>query len=124
MKTTGNLMELVDPRLDSEYDVQEMMVVINIALACTTIAPNDRPTMSSVVSMLEGRIVPQEFVVQQTVSVAEMNPRKTKQFENMSEIQTEEMSFPYTDSSVSAIDLYPVERFSEYMQKRDSDEEK
>ncbi|KAK1439660.1 hypothetical protein QVD17_05480 [Tagetes erecta] len=124
LKTTGDLLELADPRLDSDYDVQEMMVVINIALACTAIAPNERPTMSSVVSMLEGRIVPQEFVVEQSISMTEMNPKKMKQFENMSEIQTEEMSFPYTDSSVSAIDLYPVERFSEYMQKRDSDEDK
>ncbi|PWA50135.1 Concanavalin A-like lectin/glucanase, subgroup [Artemisia annua] len=29
LKNTGDLMELVDPRLDSEYDVQEVMVVTN-----------------------------------------------------------------------------------------------
>ncbi|KAM0063239.1 putative protein kinase RLK-Pelle-DLSV family [Helianthus debilis subsp. tardiflorus] len=124
LKTTGDLMELADPRLDSVYDVQEMAVVINIALACTAISPNDRPAMSSVVSMLEGRMVPQEFVVGQSASMTKMGPKKMKQSENTSEIQTEEMSFPYTDSSVSAIDLYPVDRFDEYMQKRDSDEDK
>ncbi|KAL8237957.1 hypothetical protein R6Q59_019038 [Mikania micrantha] len=124
LKTSGDLLELADPRLNSEFDVQEMMVAINIALACTAIAPNDRPTMSSVVSMLEGRLVPQELVNKQSVSTTEMNPNKMKHFENTSEIQTEEMSFPYTDSSVSAIDLYPVDNFSAYLHKRDSDAEK
>ncbi|XP_076891890.1 putative leucine-rich repeat receptor-like serine/threonine-protein kinase At3g14840 [Bidens hawaiensis] len=125
LKTTGNLLELADPKLDSKYDVQEMMVVINLALACTATSPANRPAMSSVVSMLEGRSVPQEFVVEQNVSVSEMYPKKTlKKDGNTSETQTEEMSFVYTDSSVSAIDLYPADRFSEYLQKRDSDEEK
>lgn len=117
-------MELADPRLDSKYDVQEMKVVINIALACTAITPNNRPTMSSVVGMLEGRIVPQVLVVQQTDSMTEMIPIKMKQFENMSKIKTEEIAFAYTDPFVSAIDLYPVEIFSEYLLKRDSDVDK
>ncbi|KAK9056904.1 hypothetical protein SSX86_024268 [Deinandra increscens subsp. villosa] len=121
LKTTGDVMELADPRLDSNFDVQEMMVVINIALACTAISPNDRPAMSSVVSMLEGRLVPQEYVVKRNVEMTEMYPKKMKHRENTSTTQTEEMSFPYTDSSVSAIDLYPVDDFSEYMHKRDGD---
>lgn len=115
-------MELVDPKLDSEYNTQEVMVVINLALACTTISPTDRPTMSSVVSMLEGRIVPQDFVLEQSISMNEMEREKMmKQRENTNERNIKEMSIPYTNSSVASADLYRVDRFSEYMQKRDND---
>ena len=118
-------MELVDSRLDSEYDKQEMMVVINLALLCTTISPTDRPAMSLVVSMLEGRIVPQSFVSEQSMSLTKMDREKMmKQLESTTESQIEEMSIPYTDSSMSAVDLYPVDRFSEYLQKRDSEAKK
>ncbi|KAD3066349.1 hypothetical protein E3N88_34229 [Mikania micrantha] len=84
-----------------------------------------RPAMSSVVSMLEGRIVPESFIAEQTISLNEVDRQKmTKQLENQSTNQMEEVSFAYTDSSTSAVDLYPVDRFSEYMEKRDSDAKK
>ncbi|PWA50603.1 serine/threonine/dual specificity protein kinase, catalytic domain-containing protein [Artemisia annua] len=125
LNNTGNIMELVDSRLDSKYDMQEMMVVINLALLCTTISPTDRPAMSSVVSMLEGRIVPQSFVSEQSMSLTKMDREKMmKQLESTTESQIEEMSIPYTDSSMSAVDLYPVDRFSEYLQKRDGEAKK
>nr|XP_043618687.1 probable leucine-rich repeat receptor-like serine/threonine-protein kinase At3g14840 [Erigeron canadensis] len=120
LNISRNLMELVDPRLGKKYDVQEMMVVINLALVCTAISPADRPAMSSVVSMLEARIIPQAFVAEQRGSLSEMDREKMmKQIENINESHAEEMSVPYTDSSSSAVDLYPVDRFSEYLQKRD-----
>ncbi|PWA64195.1 serine/threonine/dual specificity protein kinase, catalytic domain-containing protein [Artemisia annua] len=125
LNNTGNIMELVDSRLNSEYDLQEMMVVINLALLCTTISPTDRPTMSSVVSMLEGRIVPQSSVGEQSMSMTKMDHEKMmKQLESTNESQTEEMLIPYSNSSMSAVDLYPVDRFSEYLQKRDGDAKK
>ncbi|KAI3809627.1 hypothetical protein L1987_19223 [Smallanthus sonchifolius] len=125
LKAAGNLMDLVDPKLGSEYDIPEMMVVINLALMCTTYSSTDRPTMSSVVSMLEGRIVPESFIAEQTASLTETDRQKMmKQFENRYENQTEEISYAYTDSSTSAVDLYPVDRFSEYLEKRESDAKK
>ncbi|KAI3912060.1 hypothetical protein MKW98_007587, partial [Papaver atlanticum] len=53
LQENGSLMELVDPSLNS-YDEEEVLRVINIALACTNTSPILRPKMSSVVSMLEG----------------------------------------------------------------------
>ncbi|XP_048230029.1 probable leucine-rich repeat receptor-like serine/threonine-protein kinase At3g14840 isoform X3 [Ricinus communis] len=52
----GNLMELVDPRLDlkSKFE-KEVLRVIEVALLCTNPSPAVRPAMSTVVSMLEGR---------------------------------------------------------------------
>ncbi|XP_024968218.1 probable leucine-rich repeat receptor-like serine/threonine-protein kinase At3g14840 [Cynara cardunculus var. scolymus] len=122
LKNEGNLMELVDPRLGTDYDVQEMMVVINLALLCTTISPTDRPAMSAVVSMLEERTVTQEFVVEQSVSMTEMNcEKKMKQLVDMKESEIEEMSILCTDSTTSATDLYPADGFSDYLHKREGD---
>ncbi|XP_076891881.1 putative leucine-rich repeat receptor-like serine/threonine-protein kinase At3g14840 [Bidens hawaiensis] len=125
LKAMGNLMDLVDPKLGSKYDIQEVMVVINLALLCTTISPTGRPTMSSVVSMLEGRIVPETFIAEQSVSISQtVRDKLMKQLEIKSENQMTETSFGYTDSSTSAVDLYPVDGFSEYLQRRDSDAKK
>ncbi|KAM0063236.1 putative protein kinase RLK-Pelle-DLSV family [Helianthus debilis subsp. tardiflorus] len=125
LKAEGKLIDLVDPKLGSEYDTAETMVVINLALMCTAISPTDRPTMSSVVSMLEGRIVSEAFIAEQSVSMTKMDRDKMmKLLEIKNENQMEEMSFAYTDSSTSAVDLYPVNGFSEYLQKRDSDAKK
>nr|XP_043618688.1 probable leucine-rich repeat receptor-like serine/threonine-protein kinase At3g14840 [Erigeron canadensis] len=120
LNISHNLLELVDPRLGSKYDVQEIMVVINLALVCTTISPTDRPTMSSVVSMLEGRNIPQAFVAEQRGSMSRLDREKMmKQLEMINESQIEKISVPCTGSSTSAIDLYPVDSFSESLRKRD-----
>ncbi|KAK9056901.1 hypothetical protein SSX86_024265 [Deinandra increscens subsp. villosa] len=125
LKATSNLTDLVDPRLGSEYDIPEMMVVINLALMCTTITPTDRPTMSYVVRMLEKRIVPEAFIAEQSRSLSEIDRHKMmKQLENKNENPMEGTSFAYTESSTSVVDLYPVDDFSEYLLKRESDAKK
>ena len=62
LKEKGNLMELVDRRLGSNFNEEEAMVMINVALVCTNVSPTLRPTMSSVVSMLEGKTIVRELV--------------------------------------------------------------
>lgn len=49
-------MELVDPRLGSNYNTEEAMRMIKVALLCTNSSPTLRPTMSSALSMLNGDI--------------------------------------------------------------------
>ncbi|WOH11969.1 hypothetical protein DCAR_0831465 [Daucus carota subsp. sativus] len=56
LKENGNLMELIDPRLGSEYNIEEAIRMIKVALLCTNTTPALRPTMSCVVSMLSGDI--------------------------------------------------------------------
>ncbi|KAK4275517.1 hypothetical protein QN277_018588 [Acacia crassicarpa] len=58
----GRLIELVDPELGSEYSREEAMVILNVALLCTNASPALRPTMSQVLSMLEGRSNTQELL--------------------------------------------------------------
>ncbi|KAH9745810.1 putative LRR receptor-like serine/threonine-protein kinase [Citrus sinensis] len=53
---------LVDTSLGSEYSSEEAMAMLNVALLCTNASPTLRPTMSQVVSMLEGRTVVQDLL--------------------------------------------------------------
>lgn len=62
MQDRGNLLELVDPQLGSEYSTEEAMVLLNVALLCTNASPSLRPTMSQVVSMLEGKTAVQDLL--------------------------------------------------------------
>ncbi|KAF7144915.1 hypothetical protein RHSIM_Rhsim04G0034900 [Rhododendron simsii] len=63
LKKKGNLMELVDPRLGSDFNKIEATVMMNVALLCASTSPAVRPAMSSVVSMLEARTVPESSLV-------------------------------------------------------------
>ena len=74
-------MELVDPSLGSNYSEEEVMNMLNLALLCTNQSPTLRPCMSSVVSMLEGKIAVQA----PTVKLDRMNPdMRFKAFEMLS----------------------------------------
>lgn len=55
LQERGTLLELVDPDLGSEYSKEEAMVMLNVSLLCTNASPTLRPTMSKVVSLLEGQ---------------------------------------------------------------------
>jgi hypothetical protein len=52
----GSLLELVDPGLGSNYSREEALLMLSVALLCTTAVPTLRPKMSKVVSLLEGNI--------------------------------------------------------------------
>ncbi|KAK3008779.1 hypothetical protein RJ639_014523 [Escallonia herrerae] len=63
LQEQGNLLELVDPRLGSNYHEKEAMRMLNLAFLCTNPSPTLRPSMSSVVSMLEGKIPVQAALI-------------------------------------------------------------
>ncbi|XP_031407368.1 probable leucine-rich repeat receptor-like serine/threonine-protein kinase At3g14840 isoform X2 [Punica granatum] len=54
LNARGTLMDLMDRRLGSDFDKDQVMVMIRVALLCTSVSPLVRPAMSSVVRMLEG----------------------------------------------------------------------
>jgi hypothetical protein len=56
LQQTGNLMKLIDERLESEVNQKEAEIMVKVALLCTNASSSLRPTMSEVVSMLEGRM--------------------------------------------------------------------
>lgn len=62
LKERESLMDLVDPKLGSNFNEEEAMKMMNIAFLCTNVSPSARPTMSSVVSMLEGKVSVKELI--------------------------------------------------------------
>ncbi|XP_052177871.1 probable leucine-rich repeat receptor-like serine/threonine-protein kinase At3g14840 [Diospyros lotus] len=126
LKAEGKVMEVVDPKLGSDINEDEAMVMINVAILCTNISPSVRPTMSSVVSMLEGRKVVKEPVSARTDSVnvqmkliGRMDDCQDSQEAKMTDSLVKSMSTDrlWTETSVS--DLYPISKDSGYWEKRD-----
>jgi hypothetical protein len=117
-------MDLVDPRLGSDFNKDEMMLTINVALLCCNVTSTLRPTMSSVVSMLEGRAAVQELVSDPNASSNEIEAMR-KHFQSSfgrntgeSQAQTASTEGPGTGSSTSVHDLYPVKPDSTYWDNR------
>nr|GMD93201.1 probable leucine-rich repeat receptor-like serine/threonine-protein kinase At3g14840 [Ipomoea batatas] len=54
LQKRGNLLELIDPRLGSNFDEEQALRMIKVALLCTNSSPALRPSMSAVINMLEG----------------------------------------------------------------------
>ncbi|RDX72586.1 putative leucine-rich repeat receptor-like serine/threonine-protein kinase, partial [Mucuna pruriens] len=126
LKEKGNLMELVDPRLGLDFNEKEVMAMINVALLCTNDTASLRPAMSSVVSMLEGRSVVQEVVLETSEALDERKleamRRHYQEIEENKLSETQNQSLLVDDtlaaSSTSATDLYPVNMNSSYWEKR------
>ncbi|KAL6311069.1 hypothetical protein AAG906_026905 [Vitis piasezkii] len=93
----GNLLELVDPSLGSNYSEEEVMRMLNLALLSTNQSPTLRPSMSSVVSMLDGKIA----VPAPTIKHDSMNPAmRFKAFERLSLDSQSHVSAFSVDSQV------------------------
>ncbi|XP_022735326.1 probable leucine-rich repeat receptor-like serine/threonine-protein kinase At3g14840 isoform X1 [Durio zibethinus] len=128
LKEKGSLLDLVDPRIGSDFNIEEVMVMIDVALLCTNPTAAARPSMSSVVSVLEGRAAVGELITDSSVSTKELNPEAMKKFYQQIEENDEENGQtksmlgdgPWAISSTSASDLYPVNFTSGYWQNRDS----
>ncbi|KAL2455590.1 putative leucine-rich repeat receptor-like serine/threonine-protein kinase [Forsythia ovata] len=123
LKAKGKLMELVDPRLESNFNKKEVIATINVALHCTNAVGTERPSMSAVVSILEGREHIQGFVPDSSVSLDEMKPKEitsqdqvTKSNDDQSQIIS--MDVPWTASSTSTSDLYPITMDTDYWENR------
>ena len=117
-------MELVDPRLGSNFNKEEVILTIHVALLCTNASPTIRPSMSTVVSMLEGRVVNKELLSELRVSSTKVEPgqeisdQQEVPYSNESCAQHVSMEVPFTASSTSTGDLYPVTIDSDFLMNR------
>lgn len=91
LQEQGDLLELVDKRLGPYYSEEEALQMLNLALTCTNPSSSLRPTMTTVVSILDGKNpVPSLLSMNSTASISNdsMSP----------EVSIER---PWIDSSVS-----------------------
>ncbi|KAF8107801.1 hypothetical protein N665_0116s0008 [Sinapis alba] len=54
LQQTGDIVDIIDPVLEGDFNRKEAERMIKVALVCTNSSPLSRPTMSEAVQMLEG----------------------------------------------------------------------
>ncbi|KAK6142300.1 hypothetical protein DH2020_022648 [Rehmannia glutinosa] len=103
LQERDSLLELVDPELGSAYSSEEAMVLLNVALLCTNAAPTLRPTMSQVVSMLEGRTAVQDLLSDPGFSTADSKYKAIRNhfWQHPSVSNSMSTNGPYSYSSLS-----------------------
>ncbi|KAF5750791.1 lectin-domain containing receptor kinase VI.3-like [Tripterygium wilfordii] len=50
----GQILDVVDPQLESHYPVEEMELVLRLGLLCSHSRAEDRPTMRQITQILNG----------------------------------------------------------------------
>ncbi|KAK9088682.1 hypothetical protein Scep_027764 [Stephania cephalantha] len=113
LQEQGNLLELVDPVLESMYSKEEAMTMLNVGLLCTNPSPTLRPLMSAVVSMLEGQIAvvaplakrgstkDEEMRFKAFQRLSQDSRSHISSTSQTSQMQTVSMEGPWMDSSTS-----------------------
>ncbi|KAJ6377369.1 hypothetical protein OIU76_026357 [Salix suchowensis] len=106
-------MEVVDPKLQSEFNKEEAERMIKLALLCTNASPSLRPAMSEVATMLEGQASIPEIISDPSIYGDDLHSTRLTGHRDHSLNSTGGL-FPPSDkswngkSSASAHDLYPV----------------
>lgn len=119
-------MELVDSRLESNFNKKEVMLTINLALHCTNVSPTGRPSMSTVVSILEGRVVDKSLitssddkaVAEESVYQRLLPNNNAAANDKHQQVQSLSIDMPWAASSESTSDLYPMGLDSHYLENR------
>ncbi|KAL0795774.1 hypothetical protein Bca101_067151 [Brassica carinata] len=111
LQQKGDIMEIVDPVLQGDYNSKEAVRMIKVAIVCTNSSPSLRPTMSEVVQMLEG-----EIEITQVLSDPGLYGHNWS-FSNLRDIDTDgilstsgltDQTATTMKSSVTGCDLYPL----------------
>ena len=116
LQQKGNLMELVDPELGSELSKEEAIIMIKVALLCINPSAARRPTMSTVVSMLEGRTIVEELTMEASIYANDVRFESFRgQCQTLRASSSESQSLLQSSnaiwtgsSSTSAHDLYSI----------------
>ncbi|KAI9185069.1 hypothetical protein LWI28_003858 [Acer negundo] len=90
---SGDLVRLVDPSLNEDYNIEEAHRYLKIALLCTQDMPKLRPSMSTVVKMLTGEKDVNEEKISKPGLLSELLGLKVDKSRKKSDV------IKYTDSS-------------------------
>lgn len=109
LQKKGDLVELVDPRLGSNFNKEEAVRMIKVALLCANPSPALRPTMSAVVGMLEGGISSQEYTSDPSVYNDGLNFQGLKdKYDEMQLSGNETGPTVCSSDTTKSRDLYPL----------------
>uniref|UniRef100_A0A1J3I593 non-specific serine/threonine protein kinase n=2 Tax=Noccaea caerulescens TaxID=107243 RepID=A0A1J3I593_NOCCA len=112
LQQTGDIMEILDPVLEGDFNSKEAVRMIKVALVCTNSSPSLRPTMSEAVKMLEGVIGITEVVSDPGLyghdwSMSKLRDIDTTNGSSSTSGVTEQTSTTMK-SSVCGSDIYPL----------------
>ncbi|XP_022898702.1 probable LRR receptor-like serine/threonine-protein kinase RFK1 isoform X2 [Olea europaea var. sylvestris] len=99
LQESKNVDELVDPRLGSRVNKDEVGRMVKIALLCTNVTPSIRPTMSEVVQMLEGKMAIPDVIPEGSMYTDDMRFKAMKDFHR--EMQNGSSSGSQTQNSMT-----------------------
>ncbi|KAM4101011.1 hypothetical protein ACJW30_05G111600 [Castanea mollissima] len=116
LQQTGNLMKLIDESLGSEVNVKEAEILVKVALMCTNASASLRPTMSEVVSMLEGRMTVPDMIPEPSTYSDDLRFKamrdlhRQRENHSLSRSQTQNSTTIHTFSSptTSSQDFYEI----------------
>jgi hypothetical protein len=116
LQQAGNLMKLIDESLGSEMNVKEAEIMVKVALLCTNASASLRPTMSEVVSMLEGRttvpdMIPEPSTYSDDLRFKAMRDlRRQRDSHSLSRSQTQNSTTVHTfcSSTTSGHDIFEI----------------
>ncbi|TXG47733.1 hypothetical protein EZV62_027027 [Acer yangbiense] len=117
LQQNGNLMEIVDPKLEDKFNKEEAERMIKVGLLCSNADPALRPTMSEAVSMLEAQITVQEVASDPSIYGHDLQIKQLKGYYQQKHDQSSSGSSAPNyfsertgvgSSTTSAHDLYPV----------------
>ncbi|XP_039116091.1 probable LRR receptor-like serine/threonine-protein kinase At1g53430 [Dioscorea cayenensis subsp. rotundata] len=107
LQERGSLLELVDKSLGANFSEKEALQMLNLALACTNPSPSLRPTMSAVVSILDGKhTMPTSFVKPVVSSSDDARFKALDKLSHDRQPTNISMDGPWIDSSASLQSSY------------------
>ncbi|XP_010460740.1 PREDICTED: probable LRR receptor-like serine/threonine-protein kinase At1g29720 [Camelina sativa] len=112
LQQTGDIMEIVDPMLEGEFNSNEAVRMIKVALVCINSSPSLRPTMAEAVQMLEGEIEITQVMSSPGLygpnwSISKLRDINTHGSSSTYGVTDHQMTTTVT-SSASGCDLYPL----------------
>ncbi|CAN6444461.1 unnamed protein product [Victoria cruziana] len=99
LQDRGNLLELVDPEMGSNFSKEEALIMLNVALLCTNSSPSLRPTMSMALSMIEGQMAVVPLPSEPVPSSAHLSRRKPREFSRNTRKPSRSQSWSYSRSA-------------------------
>ncbi|KAG2318958.1 hypothetical protein Bca52824_012171 [Brassica carinata] len=111
LQQAGDITEIVDPVLEGNFNTNEAVRMIKVALACTISSPSLRPTMSEVVQMLSGEIEIKQVLSDPGLYGHNWSISKLRDVDTDGSLSTSvftDQTASNTKSSVSDCELYPL----------------
>ncbi|KVI00949.1 Concanavalin A-like lectin/glucanase, subgroup [Cynara cardunculus var. scolymus] len=101
LQTSKTYDELFDEKLGSEVNKEEAETMVKVALLCTNGSQSMRPTMSEVASMLEGRTIVPEIVLETSGYTTDLRFKAMRDFQ-------EQQSRTRSSNNTNQTSTYPL----------------